>query len=251
MKFLELVYHLLVPSHGNELGARRTDEPPSNALICREAWETQKGRLEQSQQAYWQIRTSASIVASFAAGGGVAAIVALLVALKDARVAQLGNLGYGALGLSAVSVGLFIFGAWFSLRGAMSREIKEIVDPNALISKPDGYHSEAELLRQMIANARAVITDHQAKTREIAHDLRLGVGALIASIGLSLLLSLALVFSSTMSTDTDKTSIDVNPPMPAEPKPMEGGTTTEGDNSGTFQKGGDQSKVITKEVKKK
>lgn len=77
------------------------------------------------------------------------------------------------------------------------------------------------------------------------------MGALIASIGLSLLLSLALVFSSTMSADTDKTSTDVNPPMPAEPKPMEGGTTTEGDKSGTFQKGGDQSKVITKEVKKK
>lgn len=133
----------------------------------------------------------------------------------------------------------------------MSREIKEIVDPNALISKPDGYRSEAELLRQMIANAKPVIADHQAKTKEISHDLRLGVGALIASIGLSLLLSLALVFSSTMSADTDKTSTDVNPPMPAEPKPMEGGTTTEGDKSGTFQKGGDQSKVITKEVKKK
>lgn len=250
MDWLRLLLRLVLGTDVSHKKDPQLDRPPSNALICREAWESQKGRLEQAQQAYWQIRTSASIVASFAAGGGVAALVAMLVVLQAAEASSLPQYGLVIAGVVAVlSIGLFLAGARLSLRGAMSRELLEIVDPNVVIKNEQGYRSEAELLRQQIANATPVIKDHQDKTRIIARDLWLGVRLILGSIGVSLLLALAMVYTGMMNTDSDQTSINTNPPMPAEPKPMVGGTVTEGTEGGTFQKGGEKSEV-TKDVKK-
>lgn len=194
---------------------------PSNALICREAWETQKLRLAESEQGYFQIRTSASIVASFASGAAVAALVALVAAMKDARVGQLGLWSWMVGGAGVLAVTLLVWGAYLSLASALTTKVRDLPDPDKVIDKESGYSSEAQLYRQLISNAEGFICDHRKATASIGRKLKIGVRLLLISTGLSLLMSMGLVYYSTMSSSDGKPITRSEPPMPPKQPAME------------------------------
>jgi hypothetical protein len=163
---------------------------PTNSLICREAWELEKLRINQAEQGYFQIRASSSVVASFAAGGAVAALVALISLLKDAH-----NQPLLLLILSGLTICLLVVGAAFALAGALSKKVRNLPSANQVIDKEGGYESEAQLYRQLIDNVEAFISDHQNRTKTIGRGLRFGVILLLISTGMSFSLCLYLVLT--------------------------------------------------------
>ncbi len=218
-----------VPSPVGTVPAALVPEPksakPTNALICREAWELEKLRITQAEQSYFQIRTSSSIVASFASGGAVAALVALVSLLKDSHDVGL------ALKVGAWSaVVLLVAGSFLALAGALTRKVRNLPSGNQIIEKEGGYDSEAQLLRQLIDNSESFITDHLERTKTIGRGLRWGVVLLLISTAISFSLSLSIVFSSPMSKEqTSKPITRSEPPMPPRQPAMDGGTIERGE----------------------
>lgn len=198
---------------------------PSNALICREAWELEKLRVSQAEQSYFQIRTSSSIVASFASGGAVAALVALVSLLKDARDVVL----WWKVGAWTATV-LLTTGSLLALAGALTRKVRNLPSGNQVIEKEGGYDSEAQLLRQLIDNTEPFIKDHIERTKTIGRGLRWGVVLLLISTAISFGLALSIVFSSAMSKEPNSKPITRSePPMPPRQPAMDGGTIERGD----------------------
>lgn len=202
---------------------------PSNVTVCREAWETQKLRLSESEQGYFQVRTSASIVASFASGAAVAAFVALVTAMKDAKVGQLGLWSWVVGSAGVVAVVLLVWGAYLSLASALTTKVRDLPDPDKVIDKELGYSSEAQLYRQLISNAEGFICDHRNATASIGRRLKIGVRLLLVSTGLSMLMSMGLVYYSTMSNSDGKPITRSEPPMPPKQPAMDSQVIERGD----------------------
>lgn len=207
------------------LTAESKSAKPTNALICKEAWELEKLRMTQAEQSYFQIRASSSIVASFASGGAVATLVALVALLKDVEVRPVWLLiaAWGA-------VALLVVGSAFALAGALTKKVRNLPSANQVIDKTGGYESEAQFYRQLIDNVEGFIIDHTNRTRTIGRGLRLGVALLVLSTGLSFSLSLFIVFSSAMSKEPiSKPITRSEPPMPPRQPAMDGGTIERGE----------------------
>lgn len=198
---------------------------PTNALICREAWELEKLRITQAEQSYFQIRTSSSIVASFASGGSVAALVALVSLLKDVQ-----EVGLVLIVGAWSSTALLVLGSFLALAGALTRKVSNLPSGNQVIEKEGGYESEAQLLRQLIDNSKSFIEDHTERTKTIGRGLRWGVVLLLISTAISFSLSLSIVFSSAMSKEQiSKPITRSEPPMPPRQPAMDGGTIERGE----------------------
>lgn len=216
--------HVEVPKKVDS-GASR----PSNALICREAWELEKTRVSQSEQGYFQARTSSSIVASFASGGAVAALAALVSILKDATSAQMRDAGTWFLVGAVFSLVALVVGSYLALSGALTRKVKDLPSANQVIEKEGGYESEAQLFRQLIDNAEAFIKDHTDRTKSIGKALKRGVILLLLSTATSFVLSLCLVYYLSMSKEpVAKPITRSEPPMPPRQPAMDGGTVERG-----------------------
>lgn len=192
---------------------------PSNDEVCEQAWEVQKLRIQQSEQGYFQIRTSASVVASFATGGAVASIGALLSIFKDTKVSGVLWINLLLVAISLVSIALLAVGSYKALSGTFASSVKDLVVPDHLIDNRK-YKRKSELFRQQIANARPFISSHRERTTAIAKDVRDGVQLLVACMVLAFSTSFIVVsIEKGISSTKEKSSPQPESPNSTESRP--------------------------------
>jgi len=186
--------------------------------MARESWEVQKLRLAESEQAYYQAKLSAGIIASFASAGALGSVISLFAVLRGGSRTD----PPWTLCIAIGSILLLLAGSAWALLGCITRKLNEIPHPDKILDTASNYPTEAHFYRQLIVNANAPIEAYRRATASIGLHLRVSLGILMVSMALSLPHALWLAHNASMTDETTPPTPAPASEMPPAPAAMDG-----------------------------